>query len=204
MTARRWCLLGEYPAFRRNLEHPQEVRELVLALEQTGEEVILLDPALAPGSNWLRINTVHGDANRRVLQWFSDLTPPTFSEARVMRLYVSTDAEDGIPSEEPLYEGHWRPSKDEDSDLPWPEPQPDWDSRAVFLAQLDRVEASAHRIKYRGYSLCRLCGIRNGSEALQHARWRWPAGYRHYLAEHSVQPSEWFEAFITESARALY
>jgi len=93
-------------------------------------------------------------------------------------------------------EGYWRRSYDEESELPWPMPEPNWDDRVRFLALLDQVEAVAERKAYRGYSRCRVCGRLNGYEGLRLAQWEWPAGFRHYIADHQIRPSPAFEAFI--------
>ena len=97
---------------------------------------------------------------------------------------------------EPKYEGHWRTSHQEESDLPWPGSEPVWEGRAAFLVALDQVEVHAERIAYRGHSLCRLCGSTNGYEGLRLKEWEWPAGYRHYVVDHDVRPSREFETFI--------
>jgi len=96
----------------------------------------------------------------------------------------------------PQYEGHWRASRGDPSELPWPDPEPTWDGRAAFLAALERAEAAAERVAYRGFSLCRICGCTNGSAALRLDEWEWPAGYKHYVVDHDVRPSVAFEAFV--------
>jgi hypothetical protein len=93
-------------------------------------------------------------------------------------------------------EGYWRKYKEENSDLPWPALDPAWKARAEFLVRLEKAEAVAERVAYRGISLCRLCGCRNGHEALHLGDWDWPAGYKHYIVEHQVRPTADFEAFI--------
>jgi len=97
---------------------------------------------------------------------------------------------------EPEYEGYWRATIDERSDLPWPTPDTEWTGRAVFLRFLDGIEAHAERIAYRGMSICRVCGRLNGHEGLRLAGWEWPAGYKHYIADHGVRPSLAFERYI--------
>ena len=97
---------------------------------------------------------------------------------------------------EALKEGHWRQAYDEDSNLPWPVPEPNWDGRLTFLASLDKVEEAAEKSYCCGFSLCRLCGRPNGTEALWFAEWEWPAGFRHYVADHGIRPSQAFETFI--------
>lgn len=98
----------------------------------------------------------------------------------------------------PKREGYWRASHDQESELPWPTLEPCWGDRAEFLAALDRVEAVAERAAYRGYSLCRVCGSRNGHEGLRLAEWEWPAGLGHYVADHEIRASRAFETFICE------
>jgi hypothetical protein len=91
---------------------------------------------------------------------------------------------------------YWRATIDERSDLPWPAPDPEWTGRAVFLRLLDGIETHAERIAYRGLSVCRVCSCHNGYEGLRLAGWEWPAGYRHYIADHGVRPSLAFENHI--------
>jgi hypothetical protein len=96
-------------------------------------------------------------------------------------------------------EGHWRGSRYRTSDLPWPVPSPAWDGRTAFLDALARAEARAEAMGFRGFSLCRLCGCRNGSVEYRLGDWRWPSGYRHYVADHDVRPSRDFERFIAHT-----
>jgi hypothetical protein len=98
------------------------------------------------------------------------------------------------------FEGHWRVSVDEVSELPWPTPNPDWGERGAFLHALESVEGRAERIAYRGISICRICRCHNGHEGLRLGGWEWPAGYRHYIADHGVRPSLAFEDFILNHA----
>ena len=95
-----------------------------------------------------------------------------------------------------LCEGFWRSSKNANEDLPWPEPDPSWARRSIFLDALDRAEAEAQRFPAAGFSLCRLCGCMNGSQQLVLEPWQWPEGYRHYIEIHQVRPSSNFESFI--------
>lgn len=160
------------------------------------ETIILHDPLIPPGKNWLHVCEAATGEHPRFLSWFSDERPP----AAINRLYVPTTTGTGFLTESPLYEGHWRSSVHESSELPWPQPEPEWTERAAFLAHLDRVEAVVPRTIYRGLSMCRLCAQRNGTEAFRSARWEWPAGFRHYIAEHDVRPSMEFTDFITNSS----
>lgn len=99
-----------------------------------------------------------------------------------------------------MYEGYWRSSRDETSELPWPEPDLGWKGRPTFLRALAMLERRAERVAYRGYSICRLCGQRNGSQGLRFAEWEWPAGFRHYITKHHVKPTPQFEEFVYDQS----
>ena len=94
------------------------------------------------------------------------------------------------------HEGYWPTSKDKAIKSPWPIPDPAWLGRTAFLSRLDKLEATAERVYYMGKSLCRLCGCQNGNQEFRFDDWVWPEGYRHYIADHYVRPSEQFEDFI--------
>ena len=100
------------------------------------------------------------------------------------RFYVP--AKPGDPSAfqagEAKYEGFWRQRADEASELPWP----------------TAVESWPGRIACRRYSHCRMCRCRNGHEPFRLDEWEWPAGFRHYIEHHDVQPSAEFVKFILE------
>jgi len=100
------------------------------------------------------------------------------------------------------YEGHWRNNFSEESDLPWPIEDVDWPEKSLFLTALNAVEREAENISYRGISLCRLCGCKDGHRAYRLESWEWPAGFRHYLQEHGVRPSMEFETFIYRRSNA--
>jgi len=94
------------------------------------------------------------------------------------------------------HEGYWPTSKDKAIKSPWPIPDPAWLGRTAFLSRLDKLEPTAERVYYMGKSLCRLCGCQNGNQEFRFDDWVWPEGYRHYIADHYVRPSEQFEDFI--------
>nr|WP_299854515.1 hypothetical protein [Sphingomonas bacterium] len=100
------------------------------------------------------------------------------------------------PPMPPFAEGYWRASIEDDAALPWPVASRNWQARGEFVGQLRRVESVAERVSYRGFSLCRLCGARNGSIEFRHDKWCWPEGFAHYVESHDVRPSAGFEAFI--------
>lgn len=94
------------------------------------------------------------------------------------------------------YEGFWRSTKDANENLPWPEPDLIWAQKLAFLEAFDRAEEIAEKVPASGYSYCRLCGCRNGSQQLLLDGWQWPEGFRHYVAVHQIRPSLEFESFI--------
>ena len=121
-------------------------------------------------------------------------------ECGVWRFFVpaASTEEGAFEARTPRYEGFWRSSLHADEDLPWPQPDAKWPQRAAFLEALDRAEAEAERVLFRGFSLCRVCGGQNGSESFQLDVWEWPSGFRHYVADHEVRPSPQFDRFVRE------
>jgi len=152
-------------------------------------EIIFPDSTLPSRGRWMRIYEI-GEPNRRV-RFAAELHDRTWS----FYVLVPPGTPGSLSAISAEYEGHWRDSADEKSELPWPSPAPEWLGRPAFLKCLDEIEATAERILYRGKSLCRLCGCINGHEAFRLDGWEWPAGYRHYIAEHLVRPSQQFEEF---------
>lgn len=63
--------------------------------------------------------------------------------------------------------------------------------QAEVLVKLEQAERESEQLCFRGWSLCRICGIVNGS--VQHRKdWEWPGGYRHYIEKHNIRPSKEF------------
>jgi hypothetical protein len=80
-----------------------------------------------------------------------------------------------------------------------PEPlETGWEGRDRFLVALGVLEAHAERIRYRGWSNCRVCGRSNGSDTFHAKGWQWPSGFVHYVRDHNVKPSADFIAMVTE------
>jgi hypothetical protein len=104
----------------------------------------------------------------------------------------------GVPTK---FEGFWRQSVDEASNLPWPTAVNEWSGRQEFLASLVALETVAEIVHAAGISRCRVCGQRNGSGQYTHDDWTWPEGFRHYVADHAVQPSSGFIAFVAAVSR---
>lgn len=92
-------------------------------------------------------------------------------------------------------EGFWYSKYEPDLPMPVANPEP-WEGQDTFLAALEKVEGKASCTAYRGWSNCRLCQKFNGNEEHDHKGWSWPAGFRHYVAEHNVRPTSEFILFI--------
>lgn len=103
-------------------------------------------------------------------------------------------------------EGFWW-SKSEPK-LPHPIPlKRAWPGKAPFLRMLDRAEISASVERFRGFSTCRVCSVRNGISEFRTDEWSWPSGLRHYIEVHNVKPSPEFIAYIngyTKNVSMLY
>ncbi len=108
-----------------------------------------------------------------------------------------------------FYEGYWRsnPKTDQYSYLdhillPFPVTGKRTRKLENFIDKLRKVENSdiVNSDSYRGFSMCRLCDIDNGSQEFwvpyQDKELRWPSGLLHYCEEHWVEPSELFYQFI--------
>ena len=187
-VAQTWRLFGECPAFDPRAV-PDMLRPMIVNVAPLAEPTLILhDPEIPAGENWLRPWLTTQGTPQRFLQCFTG--------DRMCRFYVPATSGTTFTSELACYEGHWRNSIDEESELPWPAPGAWGADRSHVIEQLARVEAMAYRVSYRGYSMCRLCGQRNGSRGLRLDRWEWPEGYMHYLVAHDVVPSREFEVFI--------
>jgi|SRR5882724_3178762 len=125
-----------------------------------------------------------------------------YLESGIWRFFVPAAPTDkgAFEARIPRYEGFWRSSIHSDVNLPWPQPEANWPERAAFLEMLDRAETEAQRVSYRGFSYCRVCACKNGSQSFQLDVWEWPSGFRHYMAEHGVRANREFELFIREWA----
>jgi hypothetical protein len=195
MTKPMWRFLGEF----RQAKSREEIRSQTLE----GWDV-WSKPWCAHGDKDIVVPDLNDTSRRRYAQVrYAERDSSVFTFAvdyleAGWRFYVpASQGEMGaFEAPEVQYEGFWRISSSEESDLPWPEPEDNWTGRAELLACLDRAETSAERVRYRGYSFCRLCDCANGSESLRLSGWEWPAGFRHYIAEHCVRPTFAFEQFI--------
>ena len=113
-----------------------------------------------------------------------------------------------------MREGFWYSEYEKDLPMPQANDKP-WEGKDEFLDYLTDVESDAltnywaanegvdyepcdEVIGMRGFSICRICGIGNGSHEFHINDWYWPEGLRHYIEEHNVRPSDEFIKFIIE------
>lgn len=97
-------------------------------------------------------------------------------------------------------EGYWGVSE-EDKQYPWPKAGVEpWDEQDNFLKNLYKVQDTMEPKGYRGWSNCRICGMKNGSQEYEDDNWIWPAGYAHYIELHNVKPTEDFAQYIKDKA----
>lgn len=123
--------------------------------------------------------------------------PDMSVDAESVEYMVRLDHSGSTPDGRPMREGFWR-SVDEPH-LPEPHIDVDWADRDRFLSRLAELERQANTITFRGFSICRICGNRNGSATNSLGAWEWPSGYGHYLRDHGVRPSPGFEAFVNHA-----
>ena len=53
-------------------------------------------------------------------------------------------------------------------------------------------ESKSGVVESRGFSICRVCECANGSRTFVRGGFMWPDGFRHYIEEHNVKPSDDF------------
>lgn len=101
-------------------------------------------------------------------------------------------------------EGFWRGHHASER-LPFPQPDTkEWKGQSRLLDELSGLQASIQEERcgslhrYRGFSLCRLCGKNLGNEEYELGGWLWPAGLRHYIQVHNVRPSLAFQEFVLD------
>jgi len=55
---------------------------------------------------------------------------------------------------------------------------------------------------YKGWSNCRICGERNGSDEFKYKGWIWPSGFYHYIEDHLIGAPTAFIKFIIKEAHS--
>jgi hypothetical protein len=97
-------------------------------------------------------------------------------------------------------EGYWYSKYEPKYPSPVANDEP-WEGKAEFLEKLTQKESRTPVDRYKGWSNCRLCNKNNGSTEFKTSNWRWPEGYKHYIEDHNVKPSDEFYQFIMGNAR---
>lgn len=95
-------------------------------------------------------------------------------------------------------EGYWYSAKSPHLPQPLVRTRP-FKGKTEFLAALDEVEAKARRRQFKSFSTCRVCDCDNGRADYIYREWEWPSGYRHYVADHNVEPTDEFRTFIMKA-----
>lgn len=100
-----------------------------------------------------------------------------------------------------LREGFWSDHEDGNKNLPKAiAKEKAWKGKRKFLAALSKVEHRAQCTHFKGWSNCRCCEKKNGSNEFKLRRlgciWIWPSGFSHYVEEHNIRPSLAFQDFI--------
>jgi hypothetical protein len=114
------------------------------------------------------------------------------------------DAQDPTES---IIVGYWSRSPGE-PELPYPQANSaPWQRQEEFAAKLQAIELAIRKRRhgtltaYRGFSMCRLCAVPNGSEEYAWGGYRWPSGLMHYIEAHNVRPPAAFvDAVLTSGA----
>jgi hypothetical protein len=103
--------------------------------------------------------------------------------------------------------GYWSNSPS-DPALPFPQANSKpWAGQDKFIAKLKAVEQGIRGrrygkvVAYRGWSMCRLCGVPNGHEEFELDGHRWPSGFLHYVEAHNVRPPDDFIAAVLKWER---
>lgn len=99
--------------------------------------------------------------------------------------------------EKTKHEGFWAADPDKIEVFPFPKPNiMHWIEKDEFIKKLTIVENKARKNTYKGFSRCRICKIPNGSITYTYSNWRWPSGFKHYIKQHNIKPSQEFISFI--------
>ena len=78
-------------------------------------------------------------------------------------------------------------------DLSWDKAE--WKLVLFYLSVCEVVN------RYRGMSLCRVCGMFNGSTDLADEKYIFPSGFAHYIQHHDVRPPEEFVKHVLEKSK---
>lgn len=106
----------------------------------------------------------------------------------------------GVDGKGRILIGYWW-SKDEPHlpkptdfvDLSWDKTE--WKAVLAYLQSCEVVN------RYRGMSLCRVCGIWNGSSDQADEKYIFPSGLAHYIQHHGVRPPAEFVKHVLEKSK---
>lgn len=92
--------------------------------------------------------------------------------------------------------GFWKSSNE--PELPMPVGHVEsFDKKNEFLSRLASIEKyKAKEVRYRGFSICRICNCSNGISEYSFGGFVWPSGYSHYIEKHNVVPDKVFFDFV--------
>lgn len=76
---------------------------------------------------------------------------------------------------------------------------PTW-SKAERELVIAHLESGDEAERYRGFSMCRICGCMNGSSELTDGTYLWPSGLTHYVEEHDLKPPQDFIDHVKKSS----
>lgn len=57
---------------------------------------------------------------------------------------------------------------------------------------LNHIKNGTYNGGYRGWSICRICNQKNGSQEFTDGTYIWPEGFSHYITDHNVKPPQTF------------
>ena len=100
--------------------------------------------------------------------------------------------------------GFWCSSKE--PHLPLPKVGTPFKGQEEFLKRLSVIEENkAECTRYRGFSVCRICGCSNGISEYSFGNFVWPSGYSHYVREHNVMPElDFFDFIMSDIQTAVH
>jgi len=87
--------------------------------------------------------------------------------------------------------GFWRNTEHPNLPDPIDFVDEDWDDKEQALVA-DLLADARVATQYRGYHMCRICGMRTGSGDLDDNFFIWPQGFSHYVRAHAVRPPQEF------------
>ena len=93
-----------------------------------------------------------------------------------------------------IREGFWNDEQNRYPEFPMPEHSDvEFDDKFDILDKLHMIQMLTSSVFYaKGFSICRCCGVPNGSMQYEACGYTWPEGFEHYIQDHNVRPSNDF------------